>query len=120
MTFADAAQYCFDLGSSLATPNDLAENNHYANLVDEFTPMGRYWVGIDRASGSWTRLDNLDLDFENWNSGQGNHGDVAVSTKTSLAYPKGPWNGQWESFADDGSMTAHVFCRAASGWSGCK
>lgn len=115
MTFSDARQYCSNLGSSLATPDSVAENNHYAGLVDEYTPMSRFWIGVEGLSGTWARLDLENMIFNHWNSGQGNTGNVAVSTKTSLEYPDGPWNGEWESFDNDDAMVAHVFCRAFAG-----
>ena len=114
MTFADAGQHCSDLGSALATPETQAQSDFYASLVDEFTPISRSWVGIEKLDGTWMRDDTMDLTWENWATGKGATGNVAVSTTTDLNYEGGPWNGVWEDMTDDGSRVAHVFCRAFS------
>ena len=111
MGFNDARAYCGMQGGDIATPDNILMNDFFMSLINDFTPVHRYWIGVDASTGRWIRDDGLDLEWEFWATGKGNAGDVALATSTDLDYPGGPWDGQWEDFVDDGSLLAHVICR---------
>ena len=109
MTLNDARDYCKNRNQFLVVPKDQDETDKIRAMVGNGNK--RAWVGINRKSGSWESDDSTcDLSWLNWNSGEGNDGNVGDGA--AMVWQRA-WNGQWYDMPGDDGRKHSAVCASS-------